>query len=253
MKISVITVAYNSASTIADTVCTVASQTYTDIEHLVVDGNSTDETVQTVQAYQHPRLILSSEPDKGIYDAMNKGMLRCTGDIIGFLNGDDFFEDNEVLEKVAKVFEDSQVDACFGDLVYVTADKKRVVRYWKSRPFKKGSFARGWSPAHPTFYIRRETLERHGLFDLTYHFAADIEFMMRYLELGNVRSIYIPHVLVHMRVGGTSNKSWRNIMLQNIEIFHAFKKNRVPYSGVLFWTHKITNRIWQRLAGLGQR
>lgn len=253
MKISVITVAYNCASTIADTVRSVANQTYTDIEHLVVDGQSTDETVQIVQAHRHPHLVLSSEPDGGIYDAMNKGLKRSTGDIIGFLNADDFYADDKVLARVAKAFEDPGVEACFGDLVYVTEDNRKVVRLWKSRPYTNGSFARGWCPAHPTFYIRRSALERYGSFDLKYRLAGDTEFMMRYLECGGVRSVYIPRVQVRMRVGGTTNQSWSNIVRQNREIFHALRKNDIPHSTVSFWIHKLTSRLWQRLAGLLHR
>jgi glycosyltransferase involved in cell wall biosynthesis len=250
VKISVITVSYNSASTIADTVCSVASQKYPDIEHLVIDGSSTDDTVQVVQANRHPNLVVSSEPDAGIYDAMNKGLTRATGEIIGFLNADDLFADAEVLARVAKAFvTDPNIEACFGDLVYVTEDDSKVVRYWKSRPFDKGDFANGWSPAHPTFYIRRSALNRLGQFDLAYQLAADTEFMMRYLECGGVRSAQIPHVQVRMRLGGATNQSWRNIALQNREILQAFKKNCIPYSLPTFVLHKLASRVWQRLAG----
>ncbi len=250
MKISVITVSYNSATTIADTVRSVATQTYTDIEYLVIDGSSTDDTIKVVQANRHPNMVLNSEPDAGIYDAMNKGLTKATGEIIGFLNADDFFADADVLARVAKVFEDDQrIEACFGDLVYVTEDNRKVVRYWKSRPYEKGFFAQGWSPAHPTFYIRRSALNRLGQFDMNYHLAADTEFMMRYLERGDVRSVHIPHVQVRMRVGGATNQSWRNIVSQNGEIVQAFKKNCIPYFLPSFLLHKLASRIWQRLAG----
>lgn len=250
MRISVITVSYNSAPTIADTLCSVAKQTYPDIEHLVIDGFSTDQTVKVVEANWHPNLILSSEPDAGIYDAMNKGLTKATGEIIGFLNADDFFADAHVLARVAKAFEaDSRIEACFGDLVYVTEDNRKVVRYWKSRPYEKGCFARGWSPAHPTFYIRRSALNRFGQFDLTYRLAADTEFMMRYLERGAVLSVHIPHVQVRMRLGGATNQSWRNIAQQNREILRAFKKNEITYFLPTFVLHKLASRFWQRLAG----
>lgn len=251
VKITVITVSYNSAATIADTVRSVASQSHSEVEHLVIDGWSADGTVQMAEAHRHPNLVLSSEPDKGIYDAMNKGLSRATGEVIGFLNADDFYADTNVLARVAKVFEDDpSVEACFGDLVYVSEDNSKIVRYWKSRPYEKGSFALGWCPAHPTFYIRRSALERLGQFDLTYWLAADIEFMMRYLERGAVRSAYIPSVQVRMRVGGVTNQSLRNILQQNREIFHALRKNQVAHNAVSFWTHKVANRLWQRVAGL---
>lgn len=252
VKISVITVSYNSAATIADTVRSVASQTHPDIEHLVIDGRSTDDTVRVVEANRHPHLVLSSEPDKGIYDAMNKGLARASGEVIGFLNADDLFADPGVVARMARVFEeDPGLEACFGDLVYVTEDNHKVVRYWKSRPYERGSFARSWCPAHPTFYIRRSALERLGKFDLSYRLAADAEFMMRYLEGGGIRSAYIPHVQVRMRVGGATNQSWRNIVQQNREIFQALDKNVIPYSVALFILHKLANRIWQRWAGFG--
>ncbi len=250
MKISVITVSYNSAATIADTVHSVASQKHTDIEHLVIDGLSIDDTVKVVKANRHPNLVLSSEKDMGIYDAMNKGLDRATGDIIGFLNADDFYADAEVLTRVAQAFEsDPSIEACFGDLVYVSEDNRKVVRYWKSQSYEKGSFAHGWCPAHPTFYIRRTALNRLGRFDLNYRLAADAEFMMRYLELGAVKSTYIPHIQVRMRLGGATNQSWRNIVRQNREILQAFKKNCIPYSLPYFVLHKLASRIWQRMAG----
>lgn len=250
MKISVITVSYNSAATIADTVRSVACQSHTDIEHLVIDGLSTDDTVKVVESNRHPNLMLSSEPDMGIYDAMNKGLARATGDIIGFLNADDFFADAEVLTRVAQAFEsDPRIEACFGDLVYVSEDNRKVVRYWKSRPYEKGNFAHGWCPAHPTFYIRRTALNRLGQFDLNYRLAADAEFMMRYLERGGIQSTHIPHIQVRMRLGGATNQSWRNIVRQNREILQAFKKNCIPYSLSSFVLHKLASRVWQRLAG----
>ncbi len=242
MKISVITVSYNSSATIADTVRSVARQTYRDIEHLVIDGYSTDGTVQVIEASRHSNLILSSEPDHGIYDAMNKGLSWAKGEVIGFLNSDDFYADSLVLEKIAKVFEDTSVEACYADLVYITQDTHRVARYWKSKSFVRGDFAKGWCPAHPTFYVRKSTIERLGFFDRTFKLAADVEFMMRYLELGGIKSVYIPHVLVSMRLGGATNKSWKNIRMQNIEIFLALRKNYVAFSWVSFWAHKIFSR-----------
>lgn len=248
MKISVITVSYNSAATIADTVRSVGSQSYQNIEHLVIDGQSKDSTIAVVETNCHPSLILNSEPDKGIYNAMNKGLSRATGEVIGFLNSDDFYADATVLEKVAAAFEDESVEACFADLVYVTPDKSRVARYWKSKHFIKGDFAKGWCPAHPTFYIRRTALQRLGVFDESFKLAADVEFMMRYLESGAIKSVYVPYVFVRMRLGGATNQSWGNVWKQNKEIFEALKKNCVPFSAFSFWMHKILSRAWQYLS-----
>ncbi len=245
MKISIITVSYNSAATIAGTLRSVASQSYQNIEHLVIDGQSKDATIQIVEALRHPHLILSSEPDDGIYDAMNKGLARASGEVIGFLNSDDIFADSSVLEKVAAVFQDESVEACYADLLYVSPDNSRVVRYWKSRTFEEGDFARGWSPAHPTFYVRHTALKRLGLFDNTFKLAADAEFMMRYLEIGKTRSVYIPHVLIRMRVGGATNQSWGNVIKQNNEVLLALKKNKLPFSPLRFWVTKIFDRVRQ--------
>ena len=249
VTITVITVAYNSDATIGETLGSVARQTYSDVECLVIDGASNDQTVEAAKARAPLRTRIISEPDTGIYDAMNKGFRLASGEIIGFLNADDMFADDRVLSRVSAAFEDPEIEACFGDLLYVTEDNRSVVRYWKSRPFVIGSFARGWSPAHPTFYIRRSALERFGGFDLSYRLAADTELMMRYLEKGGVRSVYIPQVQIRMRVGGATNRSLRNIFRQNQEIFRALKKNDVPYSLVSFMLHKLASRFWQRWAG----
>lgn len=247
VKISIITVSYNSAITIADTIRSVAIQTYQDIEHLVIDGQSSDATVQIVESHAHPNLILSSESDGGIYDAMNKGLSRASGEVIGFLNSDDFYADATVLQKVAEVFNDESIEACFADLVYVTLDTTRVVRYWRSRPFVKGDFSKGWCPPHPTFYVRRSALQRLGLFDQSFKLAADVEFMMRYLERGAIKSVYIPKIFVRMRIGGVSNQSWKNVWKINKEIFSALKKNDVSFRVFNFLAHKILDRSWQFL------
>ncbi|WP_413458814.1 glycosyltransferase family 2 protein [Herbaspirillum huttiense] len=249
MKISVITTTFNSAATIGDTMKSVASQTYENVEHLVIDGASKDRTLDIVREFSSSRTRVFSEPDKGIYDAMNKGFSQAEGEVIGFLNSDDLFADNDALEHVAQAFKDPEVDVCFGDLVYVTEDNLKIVRYWKSQRYIPGTFARGWAPAHPTFYVRRRALERLGNFDLNYRLAADVEFMVRYLERGQLRSAYIPRVQVRMRLGGATNQSFKNIVRQNREVLHCLRKNGISYSPLSFIIHKLLNRIWQRWAG----
>jgi glycosyltransferase involved in cell wall biosynthesis len=244
-KITVITVCYNSAATIGDTLAAVSRQGYKNVEHLIVDGASTDGTVEIVRQWAGHPVVMTSEPDKGIYDAMNKGLARATGDVIGFLNADDFYADSSALEKIAAAFQDKQTEACFGDLVYVSKDNRQVVRFWRSRAFVKGAFAKGWCPAHPTFYIRRSALDRCGVFDRAFKLASDVEFMMRYLENGDVRSVYIPAVIVRMRVGGATNQSWRNVLQQNKEVLLALRKNNVPFSTIGFVSCKLQNRLWQ--------
>lgn len=251
MKVTIVTVCFNSGITIVDTIRSVTAQSHADIEHLIIDGCSTDNTLRLVELNRHPKLILISEPDLGIYDAMNKGMNRASGEIIGFLNSDDLFADSEVLTRIVDAFEqDSLIEACYGDLVYVTADNSKVMRYWKSQPFKSKSFACGWCPAHPTFYIRRSAFIRLGNFRLSYRLAADAEFMMRYLEIGLVRSSYIPRVQVRMRLGGATNMSWKNIIQQNREILLALENNGIRYSLVIFILFKVFNRISQRFASI---
>ncbi len=244
--ISVITVCYNSAATLECTLRSVAEQTWPRREHIVIDGASTDGTSLILKRHRGGLAILLSEPDDGIYHAMNKGFDLCTGEVVGFLNADDVYADNDVLSSVAEAFKDPDVEACFGDLVYVSKDARRAVRYWKSRPYRRGDFARGWSPAHPTFYIRRSALQKLGGFDVKYRLAADADFMMRCLEVFAVRSVYIPRVQVRMRLGGASNGSLFNIVRQNCEIFHALRKNSVAYSAVSFWTCKLFDRLIQR-------
>lgn len=245
MKISVITVARNSEKTIEETLSSVAHQSYLDVEHILVDGGSSDATIEIIKKYRRSNLNFLSEADEGIYDAMNKGFRLAGGEVIGFLNSDDFYFDSFVLEKVAFAFQDESIEACFADLIYITRDKSSVSRYWKSNPFKKGDFAKGWCPPHPTFYIRKSALQRLGFFDQSYKLAADVEFMMRYLEVGNVKSVYIPSTLVCMRLGGATNQSFHNIATQNNEVFKALKKNHIIFNPISFWLNKLLARFWQ--------
>lgn len=222
MKISIITVSFNAAHSIADTFASVAEQTYSNIEHIVVDGASTDGTLDIIERHRANIAKIISEPDCGIYDAMNKGLRLVTGDIVGFINSDDFYASPEVLARVAEVFADEHVDACYGDLCYVEQENvAKVMRYWRSSAFEPGLFSTGWVPPHPTLYLRRRVLERHGTFDLHYRIAADFELMARLIEVHRIKTVYIPQVLVKMRLGGTTNRSWSNILKQNREIWHA--------------------------------
>jgi len=244
-KITVITVCYNSAETIRDTLESVAAQTGPLIEHIVVDGGSKDGTMDIVRQFSHVTRYVS-EPDRGIYDAMNKGIAMATGDVIGFINSDDFYAGPDVLASFMKIFEDPLIEACYADLCYVKQnDTQRVVRYWRSSEFIPGLFSRGWCPAHPTFFVRREVYDLFGGFDLDYKIAADVELMMRFLEANHVRSCYIPRVLVKMRMGGTTNRSIGNVIKQNREVWRAFKKNSLRLSLVCFIVGKLLSRGWQ--------
>jgi glycosyltransferase involved in cell wall biosynthesis len=245
LKISIITVCFNSAGTIKDTLESISRQDYPEVEHIVVDGGSTDGTVEILRESQQVSSWVS-EPDRGIYDAMNKGLKLATGDVVGFLNADDVYADHAVLTDIAKAFSDTGVQACYGDLVYVSRnDVSHVVRYWKSDEYAKGGFSKGWMPAHPTFYARREVYEEFGGFDLDFRMAADVEFLMRVIEAGGIRFQYIPRVLVRMRLGGVTNRSISNVLKQNLEIVRAARKNNIPFSITRFGLHKLANRLMQ--------
>ena len=247
MKISIITVTFNSASSVNNCLASVKIQKYNNIEHIIVDGGSTDETLSLLKSNIAQIAVLISEPDRGIYDAMNKGLKIATGDIIGFLNSDDFYVNSEVISKVAKEFErDPLLNICYADLIYVDGcDNSKIIRYIKSSEFKQGLFFRGWCPPHPTFFVRRSIYEKFGNFDLNYKIASDFDLMMRFLEIYKIKSRYISEVWVKMRMGGTSNKSLKNIWLQNKEILNSFSKNNLSVNLIRFFIHKIINRSLQ--------
>jgi glycosyltransferase involved in cell wall biosynthesis len=249
MKISVVTVCFNSAAHIADALRSVDMQTWPSLEHVVVDGASRDATLGVVNAYPQPWRHMISEPDGGIYDAMNKGMHLATGDVIGFINSDDFYASPDALAKVAKVFEDPAVDACWGDLCYVKQDQPdQVVRYWRSSEFRPGLFRTGWCPPHPTLFVRRRVYERLGGFDLGYSIAADMELMARLLEVHRINARYLPTLLVKMRTGGASGHNWRSILLQNQEIWRAMKTHQLRPALLPFVGGKLLARSRQFLS-----
>ena len=236
MKISVITVVYNSASTIQFAIDSVLNQTFNNIEYIVVDGASTDGTLEILEKNKKNIDVLISEPDKGIYDAMNKGLKAATGDVIGTLNSDDFYADNYVLEKVYKCFTEYKTDSVFGDLIYVKHDDiNKNVRYWKSSEYSPGKFKRGWHPAHPTFFVKSYVYEKYGLFNTDLKIAADYEIMLRFLEKYRISSQYIPEVLVKMRLGGASNQNIKNIIKANGESLKSWKLNGLKTSPFLFF------------------
>jgi glycosyltransferase len=230
MKISIITATYNSAATVRDTLTCIASQRYDNIEHIIVDGLSKDNTLTIVKEFAHVAKVIC-EKDNGIYDAMNKGVQLATGDVIGILNSDDFYTGPSVLEKVAAAFKDPSVEAVYGDLQYVKQDNVQVVtRTWKSGKFQKRHLYYGWMPPHPTFFVRRHIYDKCGLFNTTLRSAADYELMLRVLLKYNAHVEYIPEVLVKMRAGGMSNASLKNRLKANKEDEMAWKLNNLkPY------------------------
>jgi glycosyltransferase involved in cell wall biosynthesis len=248
LKISIITVSYNSEKTIKTSLNSVKCQTHKKIEHIIIDGNSADKTVSIVKQYPHISKIIS-EPDDGIYDAMNKGLQIATGDIICFLNSDDFYASKNVLNSVSKIFiNNPTIDACYSDLIYVDRlNTSKIIRYFKSSNFNFGAFAKGWSPPHLTFFAHRSVYERFGNFDLNYHIASDVELMMRFLEVQKINARYIPEMWIKMRVGGISNKNFKNILIQNKEVLHALKKHNLSVNWISFFVYKIINRGLQVL------
>ena len=230
VKISIITATYNSELTVRDTMISVGRQTHPGIEHLVIDGASTDSTLDIVSKFPHVSTVVS-EPDKGIYDAMNKGVRLATGDVVGILNSDDIYAHNRVLEKVARLFRNPEVQAVYADLQYVREDNlNKVVRHWKSGEYSSQNFYYGWMPPHPTFFVRREIYEECGLFDTSFKSAADYELMLRFLVRYNVPATYLPEVIVKMRNGGMSNASFKNRWRANREDRRAWDVNGLtPY------------------------
>ena len=245
MKFSLITVCYNSAETIYHTLQSVREQTYPNIEYIIIDGGSIDNTLNIVAAEGSLVAKLISERDNGIYDAMNKGLALATGEVVGFLNSDDIFNGADAISKIASAMQDPLIDACYGDLVYVSKfDKSKIIRYWKSKKYELGLCARGWMPAHPTFYARRSVYQRYGSFDLSLKLQADFEMALRLLEIARIRTIYLPEILVRMRVGGASNANLENIIKGNIEAARACRKHGLP-GGLSFVGRKILSRIPQ--------
>ncbi len=228
MKISIVTVAYNSAATIGDTLASVAEQTYPGIEHIVVDGASKDSTLARVRAHgAHVSRVLS-EPDHGIYDAMNKGLALASGDFVGFLNADDMLASPDAIAAIARAAATADADAVCGDLMYVRQDRPDVVlRYWRCGGFTRSRLRFGWMPPHPTFYVRRSLLTRIGGFDTRLRIAADYDLMLRCLTIPGVQIGYVPEVLVKMRAGGASNRSLRAMLQKSREDLDVLRRNRI--------------------------
>jgi glycosyltransferase len=235
MKISIITATYNSSATVGDTLRSIKEQTHRDVEHIIVDGGSADDTLDTVRQFDHVARVVS-EKDRGIYDAMNKGIRLASGEVIGILNSDDVYADAFVLGEVAKAFADPSVQALYADLQYVYPDDlNKVQRTWRSGRFKKENFYFGWMPPHPTFFVRREVYEKCGLFNLELRSAADYELMLRILVKMGISAFYLPRVIVKMRAGGVSNASLANRLRANREDRLAWKLNDLrPYFFTLY-------------------
>lgn len=248
MKISIVTVCYNSAKTISDTLNSVASQTFVDIEHIIIDGGSTDDTLEIIQQHNNPRMKVISEKDNGIYDAMNKGIQIASGEIVGILNSDDFYCGPSVILDVVNEFKTKSVDCVFADLLFVDPIvANKIIRAWKSSPYVRGSFSKGWHPPHPTFFVKREVYEKYGLFDLDFKISADFELMLRILERHQITSSHLPKVIVHMRAGGESGRNFKNILIGNINVFKAFKKNGIKINPIIYLFNRLLPKLINRV------
>lgn len=228
MLFSMITVVFNREKTIGQTLDSVERQTYADVEHLVIDGQSTDGTLEEIRRHCTASLRLVSEPDQGIYDALNKGMRLARGEVLGVVHSDDFLAHDRVLERVAQAFADPQIDAVYGDLDYVAAaDPGQVVRHWRAGAFSSKKLRRGWMPPHPALFVRRRVIDALGGYDTRYRIAADYDAILRWFGRGGLRARYIPEVLVKMRMGGESNRSLERLLLKSREDLEALRRNEI--------------------------
>jgi len=231
MLVSIITATFNSSNTILDCINSVDSQNYIDIEHIIIDGASSDNTIELIGSVKNRVKTIVSEKDTGLYDAMNKGIAKASGEIVGILNSDDIYLNNNTISKVVDAFRSHEVDCVYADLFYVEkSDTNRIVRYWRTKEYTLGSFRRGWHPAHPAFFLRKSVYNKYGNFDLSFKLASDFELMLRVLEKHQVSSFYLQEPLVKMRLGGETNKSMKNIYNQNLECITAFRKNGLKVS-----------------------
>lgn len=244
MKISIITVVWNRAATIGQAIESVQRQSYPNVEHIIQDGGSTDGTLEVINGMANAQTNVVSERDHGIYDAINRGITRATGDVIGLLHSDDFFAHDDVLADVARVFQDPNIQAVFGDLDYVVAeDTSRVIRHWRTGEFSPAKLARGWMPPHPTLYLRRDVFDTYGLYNTDFRIAADYDAILRYFGRAGVQSAYLPQVMIKMRMGGASNASVKHILRKSREDLTALRRNGIGGVGTL---------AWKNLSKLGQ-
>ncbi|MBX7050611.1 MAG: glycosyltransferase [Flavobacteriales bacterium] len=247
MKVSIITIAFNSAGTIEDTIKSVIAQNYPDIEYIIVDGASKDHTMDIVRSYGSKITKVISEKDKGIYDAMNKGVGLATGDVIGILNSDDFYADEHVISDVVQAFENSGAEGLYADLVYVNRElANKVVRTWKAGAYRHGQFLSGWMPPHPTFFVRKSCYEKFGSYTLELKSAADYELMLRFIHKHQIAMTYLPRVITKMRTGGQSNVTMMNRIKANMEDRKAWKMNGL-HPNFLTLTRKPVSKILQFL------
>jgi len=248
LKISIITITYNSAATVEDTIKSVVSQDFPDIEYLIIDGLSKDNTISIVNNYTRHIDKIISEKDKGLYDALNKGIQNATGDVVGMLHSDDVYADNQVISKIARQFAmDPEVEGVYADLVFVDRnDTNKVLRTWKAGNYEPGSFVKGWMPPHPTFFVKKSVYDRLGGFNLDLKLSADYELMLRLIHKNNIKISYLPETIVKMRMGGISNTSFFVKLKANMEDKLAWQLNDLK-PGLFTTFRKPLKKIMQYL------
>lgn len=230
MKVSIITAVYNNRETIEQCITSVAGQNYENVEHIVIDGGSTDGSLEIIKQYQSGFSFWTSEKDKGVYHALNRGIESATGDVIGFLHADDIYADKNVIDWVVSGILNYNVESCYGDLLYISRRNiNKTVRQWTSRPYSEGLFQKGWMPPHPTFFVKKDVYIKYGNFNTDFKIAADYELMLRFLGKHKISTCYIPRVLVKMRTGGTSNRNIKNLIVKSYEDYKACKINNLRH------------------------
>jgi len=252
LKVSIITAVFNGSETIEDCIKSIHTQTHPDIEHIIIDGGSTDGTIEIIKNHKDKISRFISEKDNGLYDAMNKGIRLAKGDLIGFLNADDIYYNEDVISQATALVQKDCLQALYGDLIYIDRmNPNKVVRYWRPGRYKAGAFYSGWVPPHPTFFCRKEIFERFGYFNDKLKIAADFELMLRFIEKNKIKVGYLPKIIVKMRTGGKANVI-RGIMKGNSEIIKSFRLNGLHISAKFFVQKPITkiNQLFKKVKAL---
>tara|TARA_B100000795_G_scaffold265733_1_gene247957 strand:- start:566 stop:1318 length:753 start_codon:yes stop_codon:yes gene_type:complete len=246
LKISIITVCYNSSKTILDTITSVNNQSYKNIEHVFIDGLSSDNTLELIKLNSKKKKVIISEQDNGLYDAINKGVSIASGDVIGLLHSDDLLSSPDIISDLIEKIQSENLDAVYGDLQYVDKENtNKIIRYWKSCEFNPNLLRKGWMPAHPTLILKKEVYLKHGVFNKSFKIAADYDFMMRIFKDSSLKFGYLPKVVTKMRVGGASNRSVKNIIKKTKEDYRAIRSNNI--GGIITLLLKNTSKIKQFL------
>ena len=235
MKISIITCALNSEITIKKSIRSVQKQSYKNIEHLIIDGGSTDKTLEIIRKIKKKNLNLYSSKDNGFYDALNKGIKFTTGNIVGVLHSDDFYRSDNVIEIVAGIFKQTKADIVYGDLIYVKKEHPfKPIRYWTAGQYSKEKLLKGWMPPHPAVFVKKKIFDQIGFYKVNYKISADYDFLVRIFNCKNINQVYVPKVLINMRIGGMSNRSFKNLIIKSVEDYQIIKKNKIGGLFTLF-------------------